>query len=142
MTKKTPSGDSDYIRVSQVMTPSPVVIDGLATVADAVALMTEKSVSSLIIDRRDDGDEYGLVVMADIADKVIAPDRAPDRVDVYEIMSKPVLTVEGGMNIKYAVRLLNRFHLSRALVVEHGRLVGIVTMRDMVLRYFAAAVRA
>ena len=61
--------------------------------------------------------------------------RAADRISVYEIMSKPVLVVEAEMDIKYAIRMLVRFGLSRALVTEAGKLVGIVTMRDMVLRF-------
>ncbi len=51
-------------------------------------------------------------------------------------MSKPVVTVPADMSIKYAVRLLVRFELSRALVVDAERKpVGIVTLRDMVLCY-------
>ncbi len=127
--------DRTYARVREVMTPSPRVIDGLATVQEAVDVMRREGISALVIDRRHEGDEYGLVVVADIAAKVIARDRAPARVNVYEIMSKPVLTVDGDMDIKYAIRLLSRFGLSRALVVERGTLAGLVTMRDMVLRH-------
>ena len=128
--------DKSYIRVSEVMTPSPRVIDGLATVAEAVEHMRRDGISSLVIDRRHAGDEYGLVVVTDVAEKVIAEDRSPERTNVYEIMSKPVLTLDADMDIKYAVRLLARFGLSRALVIAKGKLAGIVTMRDMVLRYF------
>ena len=49
-------------------------------------------------------------------------------------MSKPVVTVDAEMDIKYAVRLLVRFSLSRALVTEKDALIGIVSLRDMVLR--------
>ena len=60
--------------------------------------------------------------------------RAADRVNVYEAMTKPVLTLDKDMNIRYAVRLLVNFKLSRALVVDHERNpMGIVTIRDMVL---------
>ncbi len=125
--------------VGEVMTPSPRVIDGLATVREAVELMRSGGISSLVIDRRDERDEFGLVVVSDIAEKVIAQGRSLARTNVYEIMSKPVLTVDGAMDIKYALRLLGRFGLSRALVTDGGALVGIVTMRDMVLRYLADA---
>ena len=127
-----------YIRVREVMTPSPTVIDGLATVAHAIDVMREKKISSLVIDRRHDGDEYGLVVVTDIAAKVIATDYAPERTNVYEVMTKPVLTVDCEMDIKYAIRMLARFGLSRALVTREGTLAGIVTMRDMVLRFLEA----
>ena len=123
------------IRVREVMTPSPRVIDGLATVREAVELMREHHVSSLVIDRRHDGDEYGMVTVHDVAGKVIGQDRSQDRMNVYEIMSKPLLTVDVDMDIKYAIRILTRFQLSRALVTEKGSMVGIVTLRDMTIRY-------
>ena len=123
-----------YIRVREVMTGSPHLIDGLAPVRQAIEIMREREVSSLIIDRRHEGDEYGMVTVHDIAGKVIAFDRSPDRTSVYEIMSKPVLTVDVAMDIKYAIRILTRFRLNRALVTEHGQMVGIVTLRDMTLR--------
>lgn len=123
-----------YISVKDVMTASPMAIDGLATVSQAVALMREQDVSSLVVDKRDDSDEYGILVVHDIAEQIIATDRSPDRVNVYEIMSKPVLSLDVGMNIKYAVRLLSRFKLTRALVLDQGKVAGIVTLRDLVLR--------
>lgn len=129
--------ENGYYTVGQVMVPAPKVVDGLATVAEAIALMRRDRISSLVIDKRHEGDEYGLVVVHDIAGKVIAEDRAPERTNVYEIMSKPVLTVDTGMDIKYAIRLLNRFALSRALVTDDGELVGIVTLKDMVFHYVA-----
>ena len=50
-------------------------------------------------------------------------------------MSKPVLTVDASMEIKYGIRLLANFGLSRSLVVDHNEAVGFVTLRDMVFRY-------
>lgn len=120
-------------KVRQVMVPSPKMVDGLATVQEAIELMRRDGVSSLVIDHRHEGDEYGIIVVADIAEKVIGRNRSPARTSVYEIMSKPVLTLDAEMELKYAVRLLSRFELSRALVTAGGNLAGIVTLRDMVL---------
>ena len=124
-----------HVRVRDVMTQSPHVIDGLSSVRHAIDMMRDHRVSSLIIDRRHDGDEFGMVSVHDIAGEVIAKDRSSERTSVYEIMSKPVLTVDVEMDVKYAIRLLTRFRLTRALVVEHGQMVGIVTLRDMAIRY-------
>lgn len=124
-----------YVKVEDVMTGNPHVIDGLATVRNAIDLMREHHVSSLVIERRHEGDEYGVVTVGDIAAHVASKDRSPERTSVYEIMSKPVLTVDVGMDIKYAIRMLTRFKLTRALVTRQGEMVGIVTLRDMVVRY-------
>ena len=123
-----------FTAVREVMTGKPIVVDGLATVAQAVALMREHKISSLVVDKRHEGDEFGILAVHDIAEHVVAPDRSPERVNVYEIMSKPVLTVDVGMNVKYATRLLTRFNLTRALVLDQGRVAGLVTLRDLVLR--------
>ncbi|MGB0695281.1 MAG: CBS domain-containing protein [Rhodospirillaceae bacterium] len=124
--------------VRAVMTRKPIIVDGLATVTEAVALMRSNRVSSLVIDRRDEHDEYGMVVISDIADQVIAKDRHPDRVNVYEIMSKPLLHVEADMEVRYAMRLISRFGLSRSIVTDKGVVIGIVTLRDLVLGSMAA----
>lgn len=127
-----------YVKVADAMTENVRMISAMATVKEAIRIMREANVSSLAVERRDAQDEFGLLVIADIAREVIAQDRAAERVNVYEVMSKPVLTLPADMNIKYAVRLLVRFDLSRALVVDSSRApVGIVTLRDMVLRFGA-----
>ena len=128
--------EESYAKVSDVMTASIKTIDATATVAEAITMMRETGVSSLVTERRDDGDEFGLVVVSDIAKDVISKNRAPERVNVYEIMTKPVLTLPVEMKIRYGVRLLVQFGLSRALVVDGHRIpVGIVSLRDMVLRH-------
>ena len=128
--------EKSYIKVADVMTTTIKTIDATATVAEAITTMRETGVSSLVAERRDESDEYGLIVVSDIAKHVIAENRSPERVNVYEVMSKPVLTVAADMNIRYAVRLLVQFGLSRALVVNSERTpVGLATLRDLVLRH-------
>lgn len=131
--------DREIVRVGDVMSPTVRMIALTATVAEALSAMRDAGVSSLVVERRDPDDEFALIVVTDIAREIIAKDRAADRVNVYEVMSKPVLTVPVEMQTKYAVRLLVRFNLSRALVVDDNRApVGIVTLRDLVLRHAAA----
>lgn len=128
--------DKEITTVGDVMSTNICYIDAAATVKDAMVEMHNSGVSSLVVNRRDAKDEFGLVVVSDIAKEVVAPNRPPERVNVYEIMTKPVLSLPADMNIRYAVRMLSSFELSRALVVdEHRAPIGIVTMRDMVLRH-------
>ena len=121
-------------RVRDVMSPELHSIDRLATVAEAMALMTRHDVDALAVNRRDETDEVGLVLVSDIARDVIALDHSPDRVNVYEIMSKPALTLPPDMLVRHAVRLLAQFEISRAIVVDQQRdPVGFVTLHDLVL---------
>ena len=121
-------------RVEDAMVTDLFIIDGLATVSEAMQMMKRHHVSSLVVDRRDADDEVGLVEVADIAKEVIGRSRAPDRVSVYEVMTKPVVTLPPGMLVRYAVRLLGQLGASRAVVVDETRnAVGMATLRDLVL---------
>ncbi len=124
----------EIVRVRDVMQRQVEIVDGMITVSEALKTLRHAGVKCLIIDKRHDNDEYGMVLIADIAKQVLARDRAADRVNVYEIMSKPVLTVAPEMDIRYCARLFERFSLSRAPVVDQGELLGIVSYTDMVLR--------
>lgn len=127
------SGDVP-MRVADIMSADVHSVDGLATVAEAMALMRRHTIGSLVVNRRDSDDEFGLLVVSDIAAQVIAANRAPERMHVYEVMSKPVLTLPSDMLARYATRLLVRLGLSRAIVVDHDRnLLGMATLRDLVL---------
>jgi CBS domain-containing protein len=121
------------IRVRDVMKRQFDLVDGKLTVQEALLGMKYPETRSLVIDKRDDDDEYGLVLISDIAKKVLGADRSPDRVNLYEIMSKPVLSVSPEMNIKYCARLLERFSIMRAPVIDAGKVVGIVSFHDLVL---------
>ena len=135
-TRGAAAQDVQFNTVRAVMSPMPAPIDGMATVHEALERMREEQVYSLVVKRRRPGDEYGLIVVSDIANKVIAENRSPDRVNVYEIMSKPVVTVSADMEIKYAIRLLGRFGLSRGVVVDGNEAVGFITLTDMVFRFY------
>ena len=125
--------ENNYVSVGDIMTRGVRTISGMATVADAVAEMSDNNVSSLVVERRSEHDEFGLLEVYDSAKNVVAENRSPDRVNVYEIMSKPVMSIAADMDVRYAVRLLVRFRLRRALVIDDSRApVGIATLRDMV----------
>ena len=128
--------EAKVIRVSDVMKSQFDMIDGKFTVADALKRMVHVETKTLIVDKRHDNDEYGIVLLADIAKHVLAVDRSPDRVNVYEIMTKPVISVRPDMDIRYCARLFDRLGLSRAPVLRHGKVVGIVSFTDMILRGF------
>jgi len=82
--------DRQLVRVSDVMKTDFDMIDGKMTVEDALRTMKHVETKTLIVDKRYDDDEYGIVLLSDIAKQVLAKDRSPQRVNIYEIMSKPV----------------------------------------------------
>ena len=126
--------DRKVIRVKDVMKRNFDMVDGLTTISETLSKMKHVDTKCVIVNKRHDDDAYGMVLLSDIAKQVLANDKASDRVNVYEIMSKPVITVEQDMDIRYCARLFERFGLSRAPVVSGGEIVGIVSLTDMVLK--------
>ena len=121
------------VRVKDVMSGHFQLVDGLMTVDQAILLMKEHGSRLLIIDKRHEDDEYGIVLLSDIARDVLSTTRAPERVNVYEVMSKPVVSVDPGMDIRYCASLFYRLGFSYAPVIDHGKVLGIVGYTDLVL---------
>lgn len=126
--------DQQIVRVRDVMKREFDLVDGKRTVREALDAMRHVETRALIVDKRHVDDEYGIVLLSDIAKKVLAADRSPDRVNLYEIMSKPVLGIDPEMDIRYCARLLERFGIMRAPVIEHRTVIGVVSFHDLVLR--------
>lgn len=124
----------ELVRVRDVMKPGVDMVDGMMTVAEVINTMQYRNNKSIIINRRHDQDEYGIVLLNDIATEVLAKDRAPDRVNIYEIMTKPVVSVDPEMDIRYCARYFKRLGLSRAPVIENRQVIGIVSLTDLVLK--------
>ncbi len=127
--------DRAIVRVAEVTRRELHMVNGLASVEDAIAEMQRHGVSSLVIERRHAGDEFGIVTVRDIAALVLARGRSTERTSVYEIMTKPAITLSADMNAKYAIRLLARLGVGRALVTRGDELLGLVTLRDLVLAH-------
>ncbi len=126
--------DRTLIRVRDVMKPHVDMVDGMCTVKEALEKMQHVETKSLIVNKRHEHDEYGIVLISDIAKQVLATDRAPERVNVYEVMTKPVISVDPEMDIRYCARLFEKFGLSRAPVIENRQVIGIISFTDMVLK--------
>jgi len=119
-------------KVRDIMQRDVATIDGIATVREALQRMRDRRIKSLVVNRRHRDDAYGIITLYDIVNKVITQNRVLDKTNVYEVMSKPLITVAQGLQVKYAARLMSQFDVKRALIIENGELVGIVSMQDIV----------
>jgi predicted transcriptional regulator len=128
------NSDKPIVRVREVMKGDIDIVDGMTTVADALRAMKNPETRTIIIDKRHEDDEYGVVMFRDVAKRVLAPDLSPERINMYEIMSKPVVGVDPDMDVRYCTKLFDRFGLSRAPVIEDGKIIGLVSYTDIVLK--------
>lgn len=122
------------VKIKDVMRSNYVEMEGMKTVKEALIQMKQHNASYVIIKKRNDDDEYGVVMLSDIAKKVLARDKSPDRVNVYEIMSKPVVSVPPEMDVRYCARLFDQFGLASAPVIDPNtsNVVGVVGYKSLV----------
>jgi signal-transduction protein with cAMP-binding, CBS, and nucleotidyltransferase domain len=121
------------IRVRDVMRQEALKIDGMASAREAAAMMRASRVSELLVARRNDDDAWGIVSVMDLVRHVVVPGRDAENVFVYEIMTKPVVTVPASMDIRYAIRLMQRIGIQGAPVEHMGEIVGMVTLTGLIL---------
>lgn len=120
------------VTAKDVMRGNYLMMEGLKTVKEALIEMKNNNASYVVIQKRHEQDEYGVVMLSDIAKKVLAKDKSPERVNLYEIMSKPVISVPPEMDVRYCARLFDSFGLASAPVIDKGKVVGVVGYKALV----------
>lgn len=121
-----------HITAKQAMKPQVIMIDGSASITDALEVMQSNNVSALVVKKRSERDAFGMILLADIAKNVLAKDRSPKRVNVYEIMCKPVIDIPPDMDVRYCARLFERARLTKAPVIENGEVIGMISYKELV----------
>ena len=121
------------VRAKDVMHKKYFTIDGMATAREAAAVMRSERVFSLLVEKRHDNDAWGILVVQDFVKGVIIPGRSPDDVNVYEIMTKPIISVPADMDIRYAARLIYRAGVRRAPVEDKGNIIGMISLSSLIL---------
>ena len=121
------------VSVRDVMKTEFTTIDRQATIYEALLKIKKYRTSVLVVEKRDENDEFGILLVGDIARQVLAKDRSSKRVNVYEVMIKPAVCVHPNMDIRYCSRLFARFGLVCALVVENRQVLGTISPNSLVL---------
>jgi CBS domain-containing protein len=121
------------MKAAEIMTKKVVVIRSFATVAHAVKVMRENGLSSLIVERLNQEDSYGIVTETDIIYKVAAQGKDPKQVRVYEIMTKPCIVINPDLNVESVARLFANTRIRRAPIIK-DQLMGIISVTDILLR--------
>jgi len=117
------------MKVKEIMGSPAITEDENASVGRILKHIELSRVGSVVITKR--GKSVGITVDHDIAAKVIMKDRNPDEVKAKEIMSSPLITVDAGTSVEEACGLLAEKGIRRLPVIEEGKLVGIVSIRNI-----------
>jgi predicted transcriptional regulator len=123
--------ESNFKSAKDIMSNKLVLIDGLDTAANAIEKMKSQEVDALIVNKRNENDAYGIVTINDIIKKVYINDLNPQEVNIYEIMSKPVIPIPASMNIRYISRLMFRAKIRVAPVEQDGEFIGLISFSSL-----------
>lgn len=118
------------MKAQDIMTQNVIKIKGSAPIFEAVKLMREKQIRCLIVDRRREGDAYGIITETDIVNKVAAYGKDPKEVKVFEVMTKPCIVVNPELGVEYVARLFAQTHIHHAPVIS-GELLGLISTSDI-----------
>ena len=115
------------------MTKNVIFIDGMATAKEAVEIMLEEKTEALIVNKRYPQDAYGIVVVNDFIKGVIIPEKSSEEVNIFEIFTKPAISIPANMDVRYVANLMMNIGLRIAPVEENGKYIGMVSLSDLVL---------
>lgn len=118
--------------VKDIMQTEVITISPLATLREAMATMRRHKVKSLVVERRDEHDAYGMITYSAILRTIVSEEGDIDLINVYDVCTKPALIVPPVMDVKYVARMMISQYTRRVVVLDSGNLVGLVTMNDIV----------
>lgn len=117
--------------VEEIMTAPVITVPASMPIEDALHLMREKKIHSVVVEPDRPGGAYGIMTQRDVLRKVVAADRPLLNVTVADLMSSPLITVSPETPIKQCSIIMLDANIRRAVVMKSGRLVGIVSDTDI-----------
>lgn len=109
-----------------------LVLDESVCIADAARAMREKGVSSVLVSRTAEVLPVGIVTERDILYRVVAEHRGPFKTALNDVMSSPLVTVDGSAHVKDAVVLMRKNGIRRMPVTKEGKIVGMLTLKSII----------
>jgi CBS domain-containing protein len=118
------------VLVRDIMSRPPITAKENETVAGVSKLMGKHDIGCVIIVDKA-GDPAGIITERDVVQRVVARNLLPSDLKVGETMSKPVASISPGATVNDAAKFMNHRKIRRLAVIDEGKLVGIVTMKDI-----------
>lgn len=118
--------------VQDLMVTKVITISPFSTLREALSLMKKHNIKSLVVDRQNEHDAYGLITYTNILKTIIAEEGDIDLINVYDVCVKPAITVSPKLAVKHAAAMMSQHRLKRLLVTSDNQLVGLLAMDDLV----------
>ncbi|MCC5853238.1 MAG: CBS domain-containing protein [Alkalimonas sp.] len=122
----------DSVRlVKDIMVKEVVTVSPFTTLREALSLMKKHDLKSLVVDKQQPHDAYGLITHTNILKTIVAESGDIDLLHVYDIYTKPVVAVGEDLAVKHVAALMSQQRIKRVLVLNNNELAGLVTMQDI-----------
>ncbi|MDD3506061.1 CBS domain-containing protein [Sulfurimonas sp.] len=117
--------------VENVMKKSVTTIKPYATLKEALLLMKEKKLKSLIVDKSLPSDAYGIITNTQILKAILAEDGDIELLNVYDVYNKPAFSVSAKIDVKYAAKIMIDHNIKRVVVTDNNELKGVLSITDL-----------
>ncbi len=117
--------------VKEVMVTDIITISPFATLREALSLMKKHDVKSLVVERQNEHDAWGLISYTNVLKAVISEDGDIDLLNVYDVCAKPVISVGKSLAIRHTASLMTEHRVKRLLVLDDNEIEGFVVMDDI-----------
>ena len=117
--------------VKDVMVRDIITITPFATIREALLMMKQHSVKSLVVEKQSEHDAWGLITYTNVLKSVIAEDGDIDLLNVYDVCARPVISVGENLALKHAATLMSDYRVKRLLVLKDNEMCGFVVMDDI-----------
>lgn len=119
------------MQVKDVMVRDIVTISPFAKLREALSLMKKHQLKSLVVERQNEQDAWGLITYTNILKTVIAEDGDIDLLNVYDVCAKPAISVGESLAVKHVATLMVQNRVKRLLVLNDNDLLGFIAMDDI-----------
>lgn len=115
--------------ISDIMTREVATVAAGASVAEAACIMASKRISCIVV--LQENDPVGILTEKDVIRRVVTAQKAPAETRVADVMSSPITTVPSSYSVLGVSRKMDAMHLHRLVIMDAGKLCGIVTQTDI-----------
>jgi CBS domain-containing protein len=132
---ETPETMQAWFEVDYFMSKKVITADEEMPVEEVAKIMGEKSIGSIIVTRN--GEPIGIFTERDLLTKFLAEDQSL-KIEVGKACSSPLITAPLGTSIHNAAAIMTSKHIKRLPITKEGKVVGLLSVRDLVEAYARA----
>lgn len=119
------------VLVEDIMKKNVTTIESYATLKEALLLMKEKNLKSLVVNKSCESDAFGIVTNSEILKMILAEDGDIELLNVYDVYKKPAFFVSSKIDVKYAARTMLEHNIKRVVVTDNNELQGVLSITDL-----------